>query len=459
MTNNSPWIAQLNFKRRSVSLLDDATADVAVIGGGIAGLATAYFLLQHTDKSVVLLEADKIAHGATGHNAGQLVSYFERDFTELVEEFGLEQAAAGQAAVESAWQLLEGMIADAALSLPLHRFTGYDGYSTLEQLLSRLEEDKLRHEAGLRVEEILVADDPLIQLRIPDEYVSLYRVVGRQDISDLLETTNHSYIAAKGSAKGCMNSALLCEQLAEWLEESFNGRFWLYEASPVKRLRLTKNNCILECQQRTVIAEHTVLCTNGFESIQITNENGVDIDGRFHECVEGTIGYMGAFISHENRPPTALSYFEASRQSRLDPYVYLTRRPHEGEGRRAKNLICVGGPEIGLDDKSAYDRSAHPYPSEAQVAIDGFMKRNFRNYPQETKYDFTWHGLMGYTKNGVRLIGFEPCNHHLLYNLGCNGVGLLPSIYGASRISRLLSGEILPPSMFDVQDKRCFLPQ
>ncbi len=457
MMNNSPWIAQLRFKRVCKQLESDFETDVAVVGGGIAGLATAFFILRESDKKVILLEADKIAHGATGHNAGQLVTYFERHFVELVEEFGLKLAAEGQASVESAWELLEGIMSETNIDVPLHRFTGYAGFSTLEQLFLRLDEEALRAQAGLRTHEILVADDPLILLRIPDAYAGLYKVVSRENIADLLETNATHYIALKASAKGCMNSALFCEQLAEWLEKLYPARFTLLEKTPVQHVRLTHSNAVLECQQGNVTTEKVVLCTNGFESIRISNERGLDIDGRFHECIEGTIGYMGGYISDENHPPVAISYFDPQHVSRLDPYTYLTRRPHE-RGLQARNLICIGGPEIGLEDKATYDRNAHPYPGEAAQTIDSFMKKNFRGYPKNVAYDFLWHGLMGYTKNGVRLIGFEPCNHHLLYNLGCNGVGLLPSIYGASRISRLIGGEILPPSMFDVRDKRCFLP-
>lgn len=97
------------------------------------------------------------------------------------------------------------------------------------------------------------------------------------------------------------------------------------------------------------------------------------------------------------------------------------------------------------------------YPQEAQEKISTFLYKNYRLENNNLEYNFLWHGLMGYTKNGVRLIGTEPCNNRLYYNLGCNGIGILPSIYGASRVERLLNGEILSPSMFDVQDKRCGL--
>jgi glycine/D-amino acid oxidase-like deaminating enzyme len=65
------------------------------------------------------------------------------------------------------------------------------------------------------------------------------------------------------------------------------------------------------------------------------------------------------------------------------------------------------------------------------------------------RYDFVWHGLMAYTEGQIRVVGAEPRNPVLLCNLGCNGVGFLPSIHGGHRVARLLSGERLAPSLFD----------
>jgi len=458
MKNNSPWIAQLRFKRPTQQFNGDKQTNALVIGGGIAGITTAYYILQNTSKSVVLLEADKIAHGATGHNAGQVTSYFERHFVELVEDFGLEMAAAGQAAIESAWLLLDEIIATTKLSVPLYKFTGYAGFSTLEQLLFRFEEEQLREKAGLPTHEFLVSDDPLLILRIPEEFNHLYNIVSKQSVLDLLETGDSSYIAAKCSPYGCLNSALFCEQLVEWMEKYYSNRFTIYEKSPVRRLRLQADQVIAENDQGVLVADEAVLCTNGFENISLINELGVDINGRFHETVAGTIGYMAGYISPENKSPIALSYFEKDHFSRLDPYMYLTRRPSEEKRNPAYNLTCIGGPESELDDKLSYDRHEHIYPQEAQEKISTFLYKNYRLENDKLEYNFLWHGLMGYTKNGVRLIGTEPCNNRLYYNLGCNGIGILPSIYGASRVGRLLSGEVMPPSMFDVQDKRCSLP-
>ena len=88
--NNSPWIHQLARTRPISKDAIPEKTDIVIVGGGIAGIVTAYEILKNTNLKVVLLEATKVAHGATGHNAGQVTSYFENPFQDFVNKFGLE---------------------------------------------------------------------------------------------------------------------------------------------------------------------------------------------------------------------------------------------------------------------------------------------------------------------------------------------------------------------------------
>ena len=47
----------------------NATADVAIVGGGICGTKLAYYLSRH-GLTVILLESDRIGQGASGRNGG-----------------------------------------------------------------------------------------------------------------------------------------------------------------------------------------------------------------------------------------------------------------------------------------------------------------------------------------------------------------------------------------------------
>lgn len=459
--NHSPWIKQLNRSRPVVPLDKDTEAEVAIVGGGIAGVTTAFFTLRDTDHSVVLLEADKVAHGATGHNAGQITSYFERPLSSIVEEYGLELAIEGQRSVESAWGLLEQIVTEAKLQTPLYRFTGYAGLSGIEQLLAHLKNNRYRAEGGLPVEAIVVAKEWEGLGSIPEEYKDLYTTAAHKDLLALLESDNPDYIASLAYQKGCTNSALFTEELVGYLSATYKDRFSFYEGSPVKSVRLKEEGGVLEVLEHKVRAKRIVLCTNGFENFSITNEAGSDIDTKFHHSIAGRIGYMSAYAEPLSRPPTAISYFPKTNRHTGDPtgesYFYLTRRPHEHEGNTSYNLVCAGGLEKVLPNGAEYSR-AEACPEDARVVLDEFLRDVYDKYPStETEYAFCWHGLMGYTPSGIRRVGPEPCNPALLYNLGCNGVGILPSVFGSQRIALFLKGEQLPNSIFDPQDQRCIV--
>jgi glycine/D-amino acid oxidase-like deaminating enzyme len=250
--------------------------------------------------------------------------------------------------------------------------------------------------------------------------------------------------------KGCLNSALFSDESIVYLKNTYPERFSVYENTAILKVVLKKDHALLDAGVATIDTGKVVLCTNGFETLTIFNESGLDIDTQFHHDVKGTIGYMSGYLEPMNKPPTAISYFTNPDASTLDPYFYLTRRQYEYEQCSVHSLISVGGPEVSLDDKKSYSRDLL-YPESEQKNIDTFIKTICETDPnREIDYKFIWHGLMGYTPNLIRRIGFEPKNKVLMYNLGCNGVGILPSVFGGKRIADLLNGDT-STTIFDPQ--------
>ena len=67
--------------------------DVAVVGGGIAGVSVAYWLKRlEPALTVVLLERERLARGASGRNAGFLLQGTDADYASAVERHGRERA-------------------------------------------------------------------------------------------------------------------------------------------------------------------------------------------------------------------------------------------------------------------------------------------------------------------------------------------------------------------------------
>ncbi len=451
--NSSPWIYQLDHDRPTQKITDDAVTDVVIIGGGIAGIASAFFVLKYTQKRVVLCERSKIGHGATGHNAGQIVSYFERPFKDLVSEFGLTLAVQGQRDVENAWQLLDEMYTDASLNVPISRFEGHMGIQTKEQLISYLEDMKLRVQGGLSKENMRIALELSdVYQDVLKDYKNLYVFVPHNEILDLLETENKDFIASLSFSKGVTNSALFVQEIALYLQQTYKERFSLFEHTNVSKIVLHGPGAVLDTGLHTISAEKILLCTNGFESFSIFSKKGLELNKKFHARVYGQIAYMSGYTENLTHPPTAISYLEGDIPGAEAEYNYLTRRPFEIEKDIKHNLVCVGGPTSPLYNEIRYTESDE-YPERAIQEIDTFLRTTYKYTENKSpEYKFTWHGLMGYTKNYVRMIGPDPSHPELLYNLGCNGIGILPSICGGKKISDMLGEKKMEPSIFDVHD-------
>lgn len=446
--HSSPWLAQLK-KERPAFVLDGPTqTDIAIVGAGIAGVTTAYHALKTTDLQVILIEAGRIAHGATGRNAGQVVNYFERSFKSIVQEFGEKMAVQAYAGVESAWEILEDILQSCALQTPLYKCVGYDGFCSMEKIIVYLEEQNIRKRNGLAVEPLLFRASGELLARIPAELHHLVTEVPHATILRLLQTNDTKYIAVDVARKGCMNSALFCEELVAWMLTHHRDRFRVVEHLPVESIVLGCDHASLKTSKNTIDAKRVVLCTNGFENFLIDNTAGEDIDTNFHSSVQGVIGYMAGYSDEPGQIPAALCYYSKRDP---EPYYYLTRRPFTHADGQGQSLICIGGPERMLPDRASYDPQM-PFPADIEEELDRGIRRMYVDAPPPATRSFLWQGLMCYTPNYLRRIGFEPKNKVLLYNLGCNGVGILSSIYGGKRIAQLLNGKKLPPSIFDPEN-------
>jgi glycine/D-amino acid oxidase-like deaminating enzyme len=94
------WLAEAGPVAAAAPLRGEQRADVVIVGGGYAGLWTAWQLLQR-GASVALLEAGVCGHGPSGRNGGFAETLWS-NLPDLVERFGAARAlAAARASEES----------------------------------------------------------------------------------------------------------------------------------------------------------------------------------------------------------------------------------------------------------------------------------------------------------------------------------------------------------------------
>ena len=86
----SVWSANSEF-RTFPKLQEDIRTQVAIIGGGIAGVLSAYILKQNGVDCVVL-EADKVCKGVTQNTTAKITSQHGLIYDKLIKHFGIEKA-------------------------------------------------------------------------------------------------------------------------------------------------------------------------------------------------------------------------------------------------------------------------------------------------------------------------------------------------------------------------------
>jgi glycine/D-amino acid oxidase-like deaminating enzyme len=339
------------------------------------------------------------------------------------------------------------MVAETGATCRVERFLGRMGMFNLHHLEVHLRNNLIRRQCGWRTEECLVSETAEFRDRIPAEFNGLYEVVPQRRIAELLEIDDDRYCALLSDRKGCVNSGLLTQQVLGYLEHTYAGRFRFVDHTDVSCVTVSRDGASLRAGDYEVAAGSVVLCTNGFVDFAVLDGSGMPVRLAPDQEITGRVAYMAAFVEEEPRPPAAMSYIRNALIGGETAYIYVTRRTYD---RRADTvtLSCMGGPEYPFQEP-AYNPD-EPFPGALLTEMDDTV-RPFAQPVRAARrpYDYQWHGLMGYNDSGIRVVGAHHDHPTLLYNLGCNGVGFLPSIFGGHRLSRLLAGDTLAPSIFD----------
>ena len=130
--------AETNIRKRD-SLPGNLHIPAAVIGAGLTGILTAYFLEQAGIRTIVL-EADRIGSGQTKHTTAKITSQHSLIYDHLIQTFGRDSAVAYATANETAISDYERLIREKKIAC--------DFVKCPACLYSRSEETLLRQEAA-----------------------------------------------------------------------------------------------------------------------------------------------------------------------------------------------------------------------------------------------------------------------------------------------------------------------
>jgi len=122
--NTTPYWADTSRIKSFPALSRNVSVDVAVIGGGITGITTAY-LLKKAGATVALIEREQMTALDTGHTTAHLTYVTDLRISGLVKNFGRDHARAVWEAGEAAIQQINSIIEEAGVDCEFSSIPGY----------------------------------------------------------------------------------------------------------------------------------------------------------------------------------------------------------------------------------------------------------------------------------------------------------------------------------------------
>ena len=137
---NSYWIESVKNEKKEFSKFEkDAKADVCIIGGGLTGLTTAYYLSK-TNLKVILLEKFRLCEHASGNTTAKITSQHDLFYDYLIQSQGKEKAKQYLEANEEAIKNIENIVKDENIDCDFERADNYV-YTLKQEELEKIKKE------------------------------------------------------------------------------------------------------------------------------------------------------------------------------------------------------------------------------------------------------------------------------------------------------------------------------
>lgn len=421
----SPWIT----KEYTYPQSKDLHSDITIIGGGISGLATAYFLLKETSARVSIIEMNTIGSGATGHNAGNVTADLEIPLIDAVKEYGEELSVRSYLEISSAWKLFDQIITE--IQQPVEKIHMYEFYKSREAVLKNVLQTVLWRKHSISSIDTLTLSENYPYLSELSDYKDSFDLVTQAEVNKLAGNSGY-YLAVKNPA-ALINSYEMTNEICSFLINQYgeSNRFKIFQNTAVNLIHKDNTNILLDSNNGTFTSQKVILCTNGYKNLNFgPGMEQIDLSG-----IIPTVSFMVGEVTDESIVSYQKEHEYEDNKTISDQFVYASARKYKNQ-----TLKTFGGFDESYADLNENIMLQKKYNlQELHTCL----------YGSSIKSDFNWYGIMGYTKNGFRKVGADSNIQNLLYNLGCNGSGILSGIWGGKRLADLINQKELLPTIFD----------
>lgn len=355
----------------------DLTADVVIVGAGYTGLATAYHLkTAEPSLKVAVLDAETTGFGASGRNAGFIMTLFGASSGLMKSLHGNEKLAAAHSYMESAIDALEAMVNEHKIDCDFER-SGF----------------------------LKVATSPAYERRIKDE-IELFRSIGAKGFEWLDAAQVAAHVRSPTFMGACWEPHCGLLNPVKWVDAlrrlAVARGAKLYEGTRVETVTREGGKFRVATPGGTVAAEKVVFATNGYTHLipglaskQVPAFAYIVVTERLSEAQRASIGWAGREGIEDGR--NFMHFYRLTPDNRI---------------------LAGGGPGL-VPYGGNMDHDAYP---KAWAHLERFITATF---PQLSGIRIThrWGGAFSVTSDSTPQIGTLH-GGAAVYSIGCTGHGV-----------------------------------
>ncbi len=355
----------------------DLTADVVIVGAGYTGLATAYHLkIAEPSLKVAVLDAETTGFGASGRNAGFIMTLFGASSGLMKSLHGKEKLAAAHAYMESAIDALEAMVNEHKIDCDFER-SGF----------------------------LKVATSPAYERRIKDE-IELFQSIGAKGFEWLDAAQVAARVRSPTFMGACWEPHCGLLNPVKWVDAlrrlAVARSAKLYEGTRVETVAREGGKFRVATPGGTVTAEKVVFATNGYTHLipglaskQVPAFAYIVVTERLSEAQRASIGWAGREGIEDGR--NFMHFYRLTPDNRI---------------------LAGGGPGL-VPYGGNMDHDAYP---KAWAHLERFITATF---PQLSGIRIThrWGGAFSVTSDSTPQIGTLH-GGAAVYSIGCTGHGV-----------------------------------
>lgn len=382
---NLYWIDKTKIINTYNYLTSNESCDVLIIGGGIAGAITAYFLAKE-GFNIIIVEKNILGYGNTSACSALIDYQLDNDLHRLEKNIGKTSG-------EKLYKL------------------SLDALKKLQRIDSEFESD-----TGFKMLDTIYFTNKFIHKPlINKEYITRKNAgfdISLLDKHDIVNLSN-GIITKRSSA--IINPYLFTQELFGYLSNFSNVR--IYENTKIEDLEFSQDSVVGITNNGFRILANKVVFTSGIETLKYIKGPPTDIYRKF------TI-----VTNRLNKLDNAYTNFIG--KDTAEPYHMM---------RFDEDRIIFSGENIKVTDKLANNYRILSVANERYKRLYNSMKRTVNDL-DDIRVDYAFNGTFVNTKDNLPIIDEIPYMPNCFCNLGFGTNGILHSVIGGNILKDAVKG-------------------